>query len=326
MPHLPANVLIVRLGAMGDIVHALPAVAFLRRAWPNAQFTWIAEPKWLPLLEGSGAADRLIPFRRREPASWLATRRELLEQRFDVAIDFQGLIKSALVARLSGARRVSGLGAAFVRERPAAWFYSDRFPVSAAHVVDRALEMASALAGRPVTDSDRAVFCLPPGTLGGTLPAQPFVLACPLAGWKSKQWPMEHYEALAARLREHNLILVLNGAPGSIPPVDWALVHESGLTGLIDATRRAAFVVGVDSGPLHLAAALGKSGVAIFGPTDPARNGPRGGDFEVLRTPGVVTSYVRGTEIDPAMRAISPETVAAALMARATNAAAGARA
>ena len=95
--------------------------------------------------------------------------------------------------------------------------------------------------------------------------------------------------------------LVLNGPPGS------GLAHISGLPGLIDATRRAAAVIGVDSGPLHIAAALGKPGVAIFGPTDPARNGPYGDSLKVLRAPSAETTYKRGASIDPAMRAISPE-------------------
>ena len=110
--------------------------------------------------------------------------------------------------------------------------------------------------------------------------------------------------------------LVLNGAFGKVPGVPGTLVHESGIAGLIDATRRAAIVIGVDSGPLHLAAALNKSGVAIFGPTDPVRNGPYGGDFQVFRNPGARTTHRRGTTIDASMQAIAPERIFAALAAR----------
>ena len=112
------------------------------------------------------------------------------------------------------------------------------------------------------------------------------------------------------------MALVLNGAPGRVPDVRGATKHESGIAGLIDATRRASLVVGVDSGPLHLAAALNKSGAAIFGPTDPVRNGPYGGDFEVFRAPGARTTHRRGATIDDSMRAIRPENVARALEAR----------
>jgi heptosyltransferase-1 len=122
---------------------------------------------------------------------------------------------------------------------------------------------------------------------------------------------MEHYAALAARLKaEVGMPLVLNGPPGA------GLAHESGIAGLIDATRRAAAVVGVDSGPLHLAAVLGKSGVAIFGPTDPERNGPYGGRMPVLRTEGTETTYKRNGEIAGSMRAISPDAVFECLKAQ----------
>jgi heptosyltransferase-1 len=192
-------------------------------------------------------------------------------------------------------------------------FYSTRVQSGAQHVVDQALDLA---AGAGATNLVRA-FPLPAGAPEGTLPDTPFALASPLAGWASKQWPLEYYARLAEMLRgKLGLPLVLNGAPGSLPAVAGTLRHESGIAGLIDATRRAAIVVGVDSGPLHLAAALGKPGVAIFGPTDPARNGPYGGDFKVFRIPGAKTTHRRGTAIDASMRAIAPELVFAALAAR----------
>src|SRR6202012_3331383 len=119
--------------------------------------------------------------------------------------------------------------------------------------------------------------------------------ASPLAGWASKQWPMEHYQSLAAKLRDElGIPLVLNGAPGAaFGAIEPAVPNYSGLPGLIDATRRAAAVVGVDSGPLHLAAALAKPGVAIFGPTDPSSHGPYGASLRVLRAHDAVTSYKR---------------------------------
>jgi heptosyltransferase-1 len=157
---------------------------------------------------------------------------------------------------------------------------------------------------------------LPEGRREGELPER-FVLAAPLAGWTSKQWPLENYAPLARRLKEDfGLSLVLNGAPNAeaaLGAVEGASVHVSGIAGLIDATRRATAVVGLDSGPMHLAAALGKPGVALFGPTDPARNGPYGDSLTVLRDPSAKTSYQRGSVIDPALRALTPDVVAAAL-------------
>jgi heptosyltransferase-1 len=164
--------------------------------------------------------------------------------------------------------------------------------------------------------SGPAEFPLPGGRAEGALPER-FVLASPLAGWRSKQWPLEHYAPLARRLKdESGLSLVLNGAPNSeamLRSVEGAWVHISGIAGLIDATRRATAVLGLDSGPMHLGAALGKPGVALFGPTDPARNGPYGGSLSVLRHASAKTTYQRGTGIDPALRALTPEVVATAL-------------
>ena len=313
---LPASVksiLIVRLGAMGDIIHALPGAASLKHSFPGARITWIVEPAWVPLLDGNGFVDRVVLFRRNDPRSWKRTKEELRAERYDLAVDFQGLTKSALISHLARPERIAGFGSGVVRERPAGLFYGTRVASSAVHVVDQALDLA---AGAGASNLVRA-FPLPPGIPEGQLPEGPFVLASPMAGWASKQWPLEYYSRLAAMLREKlGMPLVLNGAPGSVPPVPGTLPHESGIPGLIDATRRAALVIGVDSGPLHLAAALNKSGAAIFGPTDPIRNGPYGGDFEVFRIPGVRTTHRRGAAIDASMRAIIPEEVFAALAAR----------
>jgi heptosyltransferase-1 len=192
-------------------------------------------------------------------------------------------------------------------------FYSNRVASAAAHVVDQALDLAS---GAGATNLVRA-FPLPAGQPEGSLPDGAFVLASPLAGWGAKQWPLEYYQALAGMVQKRlGMPLVLNGSPGAMPALAGVWRHESGISGLIDATRRASLVVGVDSGPLHLAAALNKSGAAIFGPTDPGRNGPYGGDFQVFRVPGVSTTHRRSAQIDPSMRAITPDEVFAALETR----------
>jgi heptosyltransferase-1 len=314
LPSDVSNILIVRLGAMGDIIHALPGVAALRQSFPSAHITWVVEPRWVPMIDGNGIVDRIVLFDRHQPDTWMRTRRELRERHYDLAVDFQGLVKSALVAHFAGPERIAGFAPGVVRERPASWFYSTCVKTTAVHVVDQALDLVVGAGARAEGSS---VFPLPPGSPEGTLPGEPYALACPLAGWTSKQWPLEHYEALAQMLRARlGMPLVINGAPGSLPETTWAMRHESGIAGLIDATRRAALVIGVDSGPLHLAAALNKSGVALFGPTDPARNGPRGGDFQVFRASGVTTTHRRGDVIDASMRAITPEQVFSALAAR----------
>ena len=295
------------------MIHALPGAASLKHNFPEARVTWVVEPQWVPLLQDNGFVDRIVVFRRDDPLSWRRTKDELRSERYDLAVDFQGLVKSALIAHLARPERIAGFGSRVVRERPAGLFYSTRVPSAALHVVDQALDLA---AGAGASNLVR-VFPLPAGVPEGQLPDEPFALASPLAGWASKQWPLEYYARLATLLREKlGLPLVLNGAPGTVPAVPGTLVHESGIPGLIDATRRAALIVGVDSGPLHLAAALNKSGAAIFGPTDPVRNGPYGGDFQVFRMPGAPTTHRRGSTIDASMRAISPEQVFAALASR----------
>ena len=298
----PASILVVRLGAMGDIIHTLPAVASLKQNHPQARLTWLVEPQWLPLLEGNPHLDRTITLRRGSLAGLVTTWRELRGQPYDLAVDFQGLIKSALCARAARPHCIRGFHESLIRERAAALFYSHKTLSSAAHIVDRNMDLALGRGER--------VFPLPPGRPEGDLPSGDFVLASPRAGWRSKQWPMEFYEELGERLqREAGVSLVLNGPPDSTLP------HRSGVAGLIHATRRAIAVVGVDSGPMHLAAALGKPGVAIFGPTDPARNGPYGNSIRVLRAPSAVTTYKRGTEIDESMRRITPGQVFESLLA-----------
>ncbi|MBV9158318.1 MAG: glycosyltransferase family 9 protein [Acidobacteriaceae bacterium] len=145
----------------------------------------------------------------------------------------------------------------------------------------------------------------------------PFVLANPFAGWTSKQWPIEYYEPLAQRLRTEGIELVANVSEQhahELAPFKHVRVHTSSLAGLIDATRRATAILGLDSGPMHLAAALRKPGVALFGLTDPARTGPYGGSLTVLRGENVPTTYKRHDAIHPSMRGITVEEVTSALL------------
>jgi heptosyltransferase-1 len=305
------RILAVRLGAMGDVIHALPAVASLKKGFPHARVTWVVEPRWAPLLEGNPYVDRLVLLRRKTAGGLLESWRELRSEGYDIAVDFQGLMKSGLTAACARPGRIFGYDASQCRERAAALFYSASTKATAAHVVDRNLELAAA-AGAAELVRD---FPMPAGAAEGNLPEGEFVLASPMAGWRSKQWPEEHYAKLAELMRrESNMPLVTN-VPTEAAPIHGGVQHVSGLAGLIHATRRAAAVVGVDSGPMHLAAALGRPGVAIFGPTDPARNGPYGGSLRVLRAAGAATTYKRGDEIDESMRRVSAEEVFEALRA-----------
>ena len=310
------HILVVRVGSMGDIIHALPAAATLKHGFPGSELSWIVQPRWLPLLEGNPYIDRLIPFDRRRLKSIGEAWRRLRERPYDFAVDFQGLVQSAVIASFAGAERIYGFHQSLIREKIAAAFYSSRIRATRAHVVDRNLELAAAAGASTML----VTFPLPAGEPEGALPEGDFVLTNPTAGWGAKQWPAEHYRALAGRVRDElGMTLVVNGAPGaadSLARIEGAFVHVSGIPGLIHATRRAAAVIGVDSGPMHVAAALGRPGVAIFGPTDPGRNGPYGGSFTVLRTSDAVRSYKRTSQPDRSMREILPDAVFEALKTR----------
>ncbi len=306
-----ARILVVRLGAMGDVIHALPAVASLKHSFPHSHVTWVIRPRWAPLLEGNPFVDKVVLFER-TPRGVLDTLRAFRAQRFDFAVDFQGLLQSAIVATAARANRIVGFHRSQVSEKLAAVFYSNTVATRSAHIVDRNLELAAAAGASAMV----RVFPLPQGRPEAALPEGKFVLASPLAGWGSKQWPLEMFEKVARLLQETlEMPLVVNGAPEAaetLNKIAGAQVHLSGLAGLIDATRRAHAVIGVDSGPMHLAAALAKPGVAIFGPTDPARNGPYGGSLRVLRSAAAVTTYKRRAD-DSWMREITPAAVVEAL-------------
>lgn len=320
------RILVVRLGAMGDIVHTLPAVADLRARFPSAWIEWVVDGRWKDLLDGNPHIDRAVPFplqkwRRAgfDPAVLREARHFFQGLRaggLDVAIDFQGLLKSAVLAGLSGARRVTGFEPQMLREPLAGLLYDGQSGSSRRHVVDRNRDLVAGFSG--ASASDTAAFPLPPGQVPEGLPER-YVLASPQAGWGSKQWPAHHFSELAGRIwHGAGIPLVADCAPGQerlaaeirrAAPTGSVHVHCSTIPQLIGATRDAAAVVGVDSGPLHLAAALGKRGVAIFGPTDPGRNGPYDSRMQVIRDERASTTYKRGADPSDSMRACTPESV-----------------
>ena len=307
------SILAVRLGAMGDILHALPAVASLKKTFPDKRIIWVVARKWIELLEGNPNIDELVPFDRQSIGALAKTWRRLRAVQPEIAIDFQGLIQSALVGRLARPKLYIGLTKSQAREPLAAVFYTRHVKAKGPHRIERNLQLAAAAgAGMLVKES-----WLPPGRPEGELPTGPFILASPLAGWGSKQWPLPYYDELGKRLRVQGLELVANVPAGHERDVEnlaHVRVHSSSISGLIDATRRAAGIVGVDSGPMHLAAALGKPGVALFGPTDPAQNGPFRCRMTVLRAPDAQTTYKRRAELDESMKKISAERVTEELL------------
>jgi len=341
------KLLILRLGSMGDILHALPAVAALRRAFPSAIVGWAVEQRWSELLCATGAenavsgspekplVDRLhfintVAWRKAliSRVMWQAdgsAMNALRAARYDVAVDFQGAWKSAGIAVWSGAPERIGFDRP--RERPAAMFYNRRVRTSSTHVVDQGLELAAAVAGQ---DPGPACFPLPCSAISelwcdnelGRRGLRDFALLSPGAGWGAKLWPPENYGQVAAALAREGLPSLVNFGPGEeelARPVE----QTSGGTAqplccslgeLIALTRRARLFIGGDSGPTHLAAALAVPVVAIFGPTDPARNGPYGTRSIVLRHAASTTSYTHHDRPDDALRSIPVEEVLGAAL------------
>jgi len=323
--HHPKRVLLVRLGSLGDIVHALPALVTLKENFPGWELDWLVERRWRDLLQGNPCLTRIIEFDtlkwRTAPlsaASWgefKAAVGELRERRYDGALDLQGAIKSAIACRLSGAMQVIGLERPWLREPIASVFYSRRVSTSAAHIVEANLALAAALgAARPVVQ-----FPLPPGD-ASALPSEllhgAFAVINPGAGWAAKQWSASGYAAVCDDLEErYGLPVVINCGPGEAGLSEAVRsacrqaqpgTYCGSLAGLIALLRRAHLMIGPDTGPLHLAAALGVPTVALFGPTDPKRNGPYGNVHLNLRHEDAVTSHSRSGRPNGSIDRIRP--------------------
>ena len=306
------TILVIRLGALGDILHALPAVATLKASFSRHNLVWLVARKWVPLLAGNPVISELIPFDRTDLHSLRDLRRTLHALRPELAIDFQGLVQSAIAGRAARPERFFGFDRSVAREPLASLLYSDAVRVTGPHRIERNIQLVQAAGASQVSWET----WLPGGTSEADLPSGSYVLASPFAGWNSKQWPIKFYDQLGLQLAKQGLQLVLNVPPErrrDLNNLYHATVHSSSLPGLIYATRNAAAIVGVDSGPLHLAAALKKPGVALFGPTDPAQTGPFQSPMSVLRHPEALTTYKRGRATHASMEAITVGEVVEAL-------------
>jgi ADP-heptose:LPS heptosyltransferase len=167
------RILVVRIGSMGDVIHALPACATLKHSFPGSTLTWVIHPRWAQLLEANPFVDDIIRLDRRKAGSLADAWRALRHSRYDFAVDFQGLIQSALVASVARPDRIFGFHQSQLREKLAALFYSSRVRSTAVHVVDRNLELAAAAGASTIL----LQFPLPAGIPEGDLPEGGFVLA-----------------------------------------------------------------------------------------------------------------------------------------------------
>lgn len=341
-----SRILVVRLGSMGDIVHTLPAVATLRYAFPAAHIGWVVEERWSELLCAAGNP-RSGPRGPERPLvnavhtvdtfAWRAAmfsdetwrevrslRAALRELRYQVALDFQGAWKSAILARLADAESL--FGSRRPREAPASLFYTRQIALGGRHIVEQNLSLAHCVArGTP----PQLRFDLPRDAAAEAhcqrelrrLNVQELAILNPGAGWGAKRWPAERYAEVARALAQQGIASLVNHGPGEDALAREVAERSQGaahpfpcsLGELIALTRRARLFVGGDTGPVHIAAALGIPVVAIYGPTDPARNGPFGnGPIAVLRSAASVTSHARRREPESGLLTIKVADVLAA--------------
>lgn len=302
------NVLIVRLGALGDIVHAIPAAAALRAAWPDARIDWLVEAKHRAILDLVPVLDRIVALEGRSIRGWADVVRRERQVRYDVAFDFQGLMKSAVLARASGAARVAGFSVWHLREKGARPFYSDIDDVADddGHVIGKNLHLLR-LVGVETSRIEFPIADVASLALDGIrreIGPGPFALINPGAAWPNKRWPAARFGEVAAFLRDvRGLPSVVLWGPGELPLAQAVVAASSGagraappteVPDLVALSRQAALMVSGDTGPLHIAAAVGTPVVALFGPTNPQRNGPWAAvDVTVSRFDGCGCPYER---------------------------------
>jgi heptosyltransferase-1 len=296
----PEKILIIRLSSLGDILHALPALGCLRSSFPTARIDWLVEKRNSFLLSAVGGIDEVIvldtSLLRKSPwipAAW-GPARELIAflraREYDACIDFQGLLKTGLLAALSGARTRIGFPGKLVREWPAHWFYQQTPgpPPGETHVVELNKLLARSAGADPA--SPMVEFKVPPqddSYVRSLLKAEgleDFVVINPGGGWPTKRWAPGRYGRLAARiLNELGLPVIVTTGPGeealfaeisSVEGTNGIRHFQLSFLQLIPFLRKARLLIGGDTGPFHLACALGTSVVGIFGPTSPVRNGP----------------------------------------------------
>jgi heptosyltransferase-1 len=336
------RLLVVRLGAMGDILHALPAITALRLAHPEWVIDWVVEPMWRSLLATESSTGRdtgnihalqplvdrlhIAPSKRwrKKPLS-SQTRREigvlrraLRSEHYDAVLDLQGALRSAVIGRMAKSRRF--IGEAKPRERIATLLFAERVRTRGLHVIDQDLELACAVAAddlkavQPLLPFDPAADEWASELLRS---GEPAILINPGAGWGAKRWPIERYGEVARPLLNRGYRVLVNAGPGEVLLADEIVKRTGGgatsllcsVEQLIAVTRRISLAIAGDTGPLHLACALGRPVVGIYGPTDPSRNGPYGVPFRVLRSAGSRRDHARRDAPEAGLLTISPEEV-----------------
>jgi heptosyltransferase-1 len=307
--------LVVRLGSLGDIVHTFPAVSGLRDTFPDAEIVWLTHPRWKLLVESSRLASQVWATETRSIHSLRKIIEALRIARWDAAIDYQGLWKSAALPFFGGIKRRIGFSSDTIREFGVPVLYTDRVPCTATHIADQNGELSlRAGARQPISPFTLHVPQVDDCGIRdhlSQLGLSRYIVLSPGGGWRSKCWPPERFGQLCKLIRdslalrcvvnfgpgEDDLALAVRECSGDAEPVP----YNGPLGPLMALLRNAACIVGGDTGPLHLAIALGAPAVAIFGPTDPARNGPYRTDDIVLRASNVVTTHSRADQTHPSL-------------------------
>jgi len=275
------SVLLIKPGSMGDVIHALPVASAIRLAWPEAELTWIVDPRWAPLLSGNPAVSAVKHFPRedfRGPGGWSRAVRwyaGLREEKPDVVVDLQGLLRSALMAKCSGGKSVFGLGDA--REGAGLFYSRSAATVSDEHAVRRYLRVLPLLG---IEVPETCAFPVPAGDFPD-LPER-FVVLHPFARGAGKSLGPESIRAFVSEFRSRSsacLVIVGRGdLPPGLPGGVLDLCGKTSIAGLIGILRSARFVLSVDSGPMHLAAAVGTPLLGIHTWSDPRLVGPFAND------------------------------------------------
>ena len=299
------NILIVKLSSLGDVIHASPCAHALRELFPSARISWIVEKNFAGLLVGSPALDEVIQvdldYLRKAPfldgvAYLRALKKDLRARRFDLVLDLQGLFKSALVAWMTGCPERYGYG----ELREGSWLISQR--VSGAHAKDHVIQRYLDVIRFLGSDVAEPTFPLPDFSLEkqgverlltGCAPASKRIVFAPGTSKANKEWPVSHYAALAKLLSHEGWTFVIVGGNGDrekgrqlaelIGPAAVDLTGKTNLKELAALLSDAALFVSGDTGPLHIAVAVGVPIVAMYGPTRPERTGPYGKQTAVVR-------------------------------------------
>jgi lipopolysaccharide heptosyltransferase I len=329
------RILVVRLGALGDLIHTVPAVAALRTAYPRARIDWLVDARYHGILDLVPVIDRRLVIGGAAWQGFAPTIRALRREQYDVALDFQGLIKSAALARSSGAGRVVGFGVRHLRERGARAFYTEAIEPSneSPNIVFKNLSLLRALGLEHV--DVRAPLDVPRSAVVNDVrhalaadQSGRFAILNPGAAWPNKRWPAERFGALAGFMRdrfgmrslalwgpaERDLARELSGASRGAAVV----APQTTVADVVALCASAALVVSGDTAPLHIAAAVGTPTVGIFGPTNPARNGSwRPDDVSVSRFEGCQCHHQRRCRIaSDCIRDIAVDEVLAAVERR----------